>query len=397
MIRITDESRCCGCGACAAVCPVSCIEMKPKTLGAVFPYVDTRKCISCGKCDMVCPMQSTQLLRQTDFEQQVYAAYAENKDIRFLGSSGGVFGVLAKYLLSKGYKVYGAAFDSNMHLQCMPAEDERALAPLMKSKYLQSDLTRQFDQIKKDLEHEKKVLFVSTPCQVGALKNYLGKDYEGLISVDFLCHGVPSQAFFDQCIAYEDRQHKCKTLQYSFRSKITRGATPHYFTVKVEKKGRIKTVTKPYYKSVFYAFFQQYITLRESCYDCIFAEQNRVSDMTIGDFHTIEKYEPSVNRFEGISTVVINSPKGRQLFEDAKSRLWHKEFSLNKLMEDGVLFSEKTKRPDRRDVFVESYCKSDFDSFVKQNLPRKKYLIFGIYYVLPSCVRRIIKKICHIE
>ena len=177
MIKITNESQCCGCGACTAICPVSCIEMKLGTLGAVFPHIDEKKCISCRKCEIVCPMQSAQLLKRTDYTQQVYAAYAENANTRFSGSSGGVFGVLAQYLLSKEYKVYGAAFDSNMQLKCMAAEDECSLAPLMKSKYLQSDLAGQYIQIKKDLEQGKKVLFVSTPCQVAALKKYIGKDY----------------------------------------------------------------------------------------------------------------------------------------------------------------------------------------------------------------------------
>lgn len=397
MINIINENQCCGCGACTVVCPVSCIEMVPRTLGAVFPQVDTAMCINCGKCETVCPMIHAQLLKQADYKQQVYAAYAKNVDIRFSGSSGGIFGILAKHLLSLKYKVYGAAFDSNMKLQCTVAEDEASLKPLMKSKYLQSNLIDQYKQIQKDLESNKKVLFVSTPCQVAALKQYLRKEYDGLITVDFLCHGVPSQQLFDQCTAYEDRHHKCKTLTYHFRSKIAGGATPHYFTVQVEKNGKNKTITKLYYKSIFYAFFQQYMTLRESCYDCIFAEKNRVSDMTIGDFHTIEKYEPYINRFEGISTVIINTSKGEQLFESVKDCLWYREFSLRQLMEDGVLFCEKTKRPSGRDRFVESYNDSDFDVFVKQNLPRRKYTIFGIYYSLPKYIRTIIKKLCQIE
>ena len=216
------------------------------------------------------------------------------------------------------------------------------------------------------------------------------------VSVDFLCHGVPSQELFDKCRAYEEETSGRKVLSYQFRTKIPGGATPHYFTVETERNGRKKTVTKPYFRSVYYAFFQQYISLRESCYDCTFAERGRVSDITIADFHDIEKYEPSVNRFAGVSTVIVNTQKGRELFNSVKDTLWLREFSMEQLMADKVLFAEKTKRPARRDAFIESYEKADFETFVKQNRNKKRYAIYAVYYKLPKVLRAIVRKICHI-
>lgn len=397
MIAITEEKQCCGCGACNATCPVGCIEMVAGTLGAVFPIVDSEKCIRCKRCESVCPMLHAQSLKHSESEQQVFAAYAKDTSVRFSGSSGGIFGVLAKHLISKGYVVYGAGFDDNLKLRCMEAHNEAMLRPLLKSKYLQSDMSSQYKNIRKKLECGEQVFFVSTPCQAAALKRFLGRDYEGLIIVDFLCHGVPSQELFDKCLDYEERHHRYKILDYRFRTKIPKGATPHYFTVQVDKNGHYREITAPYFKSVYYAFFQQYISLRESCYDCIFSEQKRVSDLTIADFHDIEKYTPIINRFDGISTVIVNTEKGDRLLNCVKDELCYHPFVLDRLIADGVLFSQKTQRPARRDAFVEGYTHLDFDTFVRLNIPTAKYAVYGVYYKLPRRIRFLIRKLFNIE
>lgn len=379
-------------------CPVGCIEMRPATLGALVPHVDISKCVGCGKCEMVCPMLHTkQLKRHLTFQQAVYAVYAKNPKIRFMGSSGGVFGVLANHLIDQGYKVYGAGFTEDLKLVCKSAETETELEILMKSKYLQCSMSGQFAQIKSDLEKNRRVMVVLTPCMIAALKQYLGKVYNNLLTVDFLCHGVPSQKFFDQCVEYEDQRHRCKTRAYSFRTKIPNGVTPHYFTVEVEKNGKIKTVTKPYYKSAFYAFFQRYLTLRESCYDCVFSEQERCSDITIADFHRIEDYVKNINRFDGVSTVIVNTDKGSKVFDEVRGCFWLQEFSMQNLVEDGVLFSEKTKRPKIRDAFVESYNQRAFEDFVNDNTPTMKYFFYELYYGLPRILRDILKKLCNLK
>lgn len=398
MICIQEEKQCCGCGACKASCPVGCIEMKMGTLGALIPKVNISKCVDCGKCEKVCPMiHAEQLKKPSALQQEVYAAYARNPKIRFMGSSGGVFGVLANYLINQGYKIYGAGFSDNLKLVCTAAESEEELTPLMKSKYLQCDMSAQFEQIKTDLENNRLVMVALSPCMIAALKQYLGKAYENLLTVDFLCHGVPSQKFFDQCVAYEDQLHQCKTRGYSFRTKIPNGATPHYFTAEVEKNGEIKTVTAPYFKSAFYAFFQRYLTLRESCYDCVFSEKERCSDITIADFHRVGDYVENINRFDGVSTVIVNSEKGREIFESVKNHFWLREFPLQALIDDGVLFAEKTKRPKSRDDFVDSYNQLAFEEFVKCNTPSLKYFLYGLYYHLPRDVRNVLKKLCNLK
>ena len=397
MICIENERNCCGCAACAEVCPANCIMMIPGTLGAVYPKVNTDKCLQCEMCDEVCPMQHAEEMKKVPEHQTVYAAYSKDPQLRKAGSSGGIFGVLATILISQDYRVYGAGFDETLQLRCMWADNWQELKPLMKSKYLQSDLSNAYSQILKDLQQGRRVLFVSTPCQITALKRYLRKDYENLLTIDFLCHGVPSQIFFNRCKAYEEEKYGKRILSYSFRTKIPGGTTPHYFTLQTEKNGKKKIVTKPYFQSTFYAFFQKYITLRESCYDCTFSERGRVSDITIGDFHDIEKYVPDINRFEGVSTVIVNTPNGESLFECAKDQLWVRPFNMQQLMTDRVLFSEKTKRPAGRDQFADDYKNMEFHSFINRHLDKKRYVFFAVYYRLPKSVRTVLRRICHIK
>lgn len=397
MISITEERDCCGCAACVAVCPAECITMISGTLGAVLPQVDTDKCLQCGKCDTVCPMQHSEEMKKIPEQQPVYAAYSNNSQIRKCGSSGGMFGTIATQLISEGFRIYGAGFDEKLKLRCIYADTVEELEPLMKSKYLQSDLSGAYPQIQKDLQQGRKLLFVSTPCQVAALKRYLHKDYDTLLTVDFLCHGVPSQQLFDQCNGYEEKKGGYHMLAYAFRTKIPNGATPHYFTITIEKNGKTKTITKPYFRSAFYAFFQKYISLRESCYNCTFAERGRTSDLTIADFHDIEKYIPDINRFEGVSTVIVNTEKGKMLFNSIQDQLWYQPFDMEKLLSDKVLFSEKTKRPISRDRFIKDYEALEFHEFAGRHLDKKRYAICEVYYKLPKVLRAVAKRICHIE
>lgn len=393
MIEIHDENQCCGCGACAASCPQKCISMIPLTLGALFPSVDKNKCFHCNLCDTVCPIKNVDTLAiKKDIKQQAFAAYAEDETIRFNGSSGGIFQTLATHLLDAGFEVYGAAFDKQLNLHCVGVIRKEDLLPLCKSKYLQSELIDKFQEISDHLNEGSSILFVATPCQVAALKHFLKMDTDNLITVDFFCHGVPSQKFFDECKDYEDNKYSRKTIGYEFRTKIKGGVTPHYFTVVTEKNKKKYYSTCIYFKSIFYTAFQQYITLRESCYTCVFANRNRLSDITIGDFHEIEKYIPKVNRYKGISTVIINTSKGLCLWNEISSSLSIYPMNLEKLITDKVCFIGPTNRPKHRDAFISCYNSDGIESLDKKYLNQKKYIRHKIYYLLPEFVRRKIKE-----
>ena len=389
MIQILQERDCCGCGACSVVCPQNCITMQEGTLGHLFPSVDQTKCVGCGLCNRVCPMQVD--LTHCD-RQAAVAAFAKDATTRFEGSSGGMFGVFSKKLLANGYIVYGAAFDEDLKLQCMSANTEEELSPLYKSKYLQSDMTGGFKKIKEQLRAGKKILFVSTPCQVYALKSYLMEDYPNLLTVDFFCHGVPSQRFFNQCLAEEEKALGSKILRYGFRAKKKHGATPHYVALSYEKNGCEKNIVDYYFASPFYAIFQKYIDLRESCYNCRFAGRDRASDITMGDFHDIDRYIRGVNRFDGVSTVVLNTPKGYAMWDSCLEYVQVYPMDLEKLISDGQCFGNGTNRPARRDEFVDDYNKLETEALLRKWANPNAYRKQRIYYGLPKAIRQKLKK-----
>ncbi len=391
MIKILDEKKCCGCAACVNSCPQKCISMVEKTLGALIPTVDETKCVNCGLCERVCPMLHEDGANVGN--QQAFAAYSKSPAVREKGSSGGIFGVLAKRVIENGGVVYGAAFDEKLKLSCVPASDLGMLERLYKSKYIQSDLSDAFGTIEADLKSGKQVMVTATPCQVAAVKMYLGKTYDNLITVDFFCHGVPSQCFFDECIKFEDKKNNVKTVSYEFRSKVKNGSTPHYFTKIVEQNGKRKKKTDYYFKSPYYAAFQQYVTLRESCYTCQFAGRNRCSDLTIGDFHEIDKYQKGINRFDGVSTVITNTKLGKKMFETVSCDLEVFPMEIDRLIEDKTIFAGATPRPKHRDEFVKCYMQNGVEGLEKEFLGRKKYIKNQLYYDMPVGLRRVLKKI----
>lgn len=208
----------------------------------------------------------------------------------------------------------------------------------------------------------------------------------------FFCHGVPSQRFFNQCLAEEEKALGSKILRYGFRAKKKRGATPHYVALSYEKNGRQKDSIDYYFVSPFYAIFQKYIDLRESCYNCRFAGRNRASDITIGDFHDIDRYIQGVNRFDGVSTVVLNTPKGYAMWDSCLEYVQAYPMDLEKLISDGQCFGNGTNRPARRDEFVDDYNKLETEALLRKWANPNAYRKQQIYYGLPKAIRQKLKK-----
>lgn len=392
MILVNASKDCCGCGVCSAVCPVKAIKMSPDMYGFILPITDHEKCISCGKCEGTCPYINKYSV--PTYKQAAFAAYSKDPQVRFNGSSGGVFETLAKSIFGQdGGVVYGAAFDNDMHLKMRRVTNVRNLQPLLKSKYIQSDCSDCYKQILDDLKAGRKVLVCSTPCQIAALRNYLKNNYDNLFAVDFFCHGVPNQEFFNRCRSYVEQKNKIRILDYQFRAKIKSGATPHYYKLTYEKNGRKKQKTRLYFRSPYYMAFQKYIFLRDSCYSCKYADSNRASDITIGDFHSIDSYVKGINRFEGCSTIIINSIKGKLLFEQCGSALETWKMNLDELISNKDCFAGSTPEPPGREQFLADYCEMSFDSFAEKYMNPTKEWKKGIYYRMPSGFRKILKRI----
>jgi len=187
---------------------------------------------------------------------------------------------------------------------------------------------------------------------------------------------------------------KSSIVGYSFRTKIRSGSTPHYYSETIiDNKGRKREITDFYFKSPFYAFFQKYINLRESCYNCRFAGRNRASDITIGDFHDIDNYVSGINRFDGVSTVVINTQKGEKLWDICSEAIVKYPVDIDVLINDGICFGGGTERPKRRDEFLNDYQNMSMDELIHKWVDQKNYRKQELYYRLPNCVRQILKHV----
>ena len=189
MINITEKQNCCGCSACVQKCPKQCITLEVDSEGFLYPKVDVSGCIGCGICERVCPWINRPEPLQP---QEVFAVKNRNEEERMASSSGGVFIALAKKTLEKGGVVFGAVFDENWEVVHAYAETMESVRPMMGSKYLQSRIGSSYRDTERFLKEGREVLFTGTPCQVTGLHKFLQKEYSNLLSVDFLCHGVPS-------------------------------------------------------------------------------------------------------------------------------------------------------------------------------------------------------------
>ena len=216
---------------------------------------------------------------------------------------------------------------------------------------------------------------------------------DNLYLLDFFCHGVPSQIFFDKCREYIERRDGIKVKGYEFRSKVNKGASPHYYSLTYEKNGENVRSTYLYLEDPFYLGFQKYITLRDSCYHCPFGSGNHVGDLTLGDFHDIDKYIKGLNRFDGVSTVIINSNKGFKIWKAIKDSLEIYEIDINQLYSNHQIYTGGTKEPETREVFLRDLEMLPFDSVVKKWFNPKQEWKKAIYYRLPFPMRKILKAI----
>lgn len=317
---------CCGCNACKQVCPNSAISMKQDTEGFYYPYIDADKCVGCGLCEKVCPIKNVK--NKTDDVKKSYVAYTTNDEIRLRSSSGGIFTILAEYVLETGGVVVGAAFDDGwmVHHICITNKDE--LEKLRGSKYVQSRIENTFKDTKKFLGEGRKVLFSGTACQIAGLKEYLRKDYEGLYTVDVLCHGVPSSEVWNIYKENYIKEYNEEIEQIFFRKKDSGWKN---FTIELGFSNS-KAYKEIFFKDSFMRLFLSEICLRPSCYDCKFKKLERESDLTIGDCWGIENYMPEMDDDKGTSVIMIHSDKGIKLWKNITGLLNYKEAERDKAL-----------------------------------------------------------------
>lgn len=389
-IAILSKAQCTGCKLCGDCCPKSSISFEEDVEGFLYPVVNEVTCIDCGICSKICPVLNVVKNEKTITS---YAVYASMADVRKKGSSGGVFGLLADSVLKEGGRIWGAAFTEGLQLVHTKADNTEELIPLLKSKYIQSNLAGVYKQIKSDLRNGVRTMFCGTPCQVNALKNYVGNHGGNLILVDFVCHGVPSQNLFDKTIQWYEKKYNTKVEWFQFRYK-TEGGVKHPHSFALWRKNE-KVYVGLHYQFPYYFGFQKYITLRPSCYHCKWACPERSGDITLGDYWGIEKYVPHLNAKEGISMILCNTATGKIIMDSLMEEqvICVHELTLeNAIAENGCLSIPSVEKQERKEFF-KNLSEKSFDEVIKMHLTPKRKWIFDLYYGMPSCLRKIVRKV----
>ena len=310
-----DYEKCTGCGACVQRCPKRCISWTQREFGFRYPQIDKDACVNCGLCEKVCP---TDKALEVPVEQKVYAAVHKDTEVLAKSTSGGAFTAIADAVFAQGGIVYGAAMLDDMQVKHIRTTGKDDFEGLRSSKYLQSDTGTTYQMVEQDLKQGKFVLYSGTPCQIDGLKNFLGKDYETLYTVDIVCHGVGSQAYFDKYMDFaRERYGKIKALR--FRSKEYAGWSCGGVVVVVDSSDCLKKIPYRDFDNYYYSYFLSGDIYRKSCYSCKYANTNRVGDFTLGDYWGVEALNLPLQTENGCSLLLVNNQHAMQLLDEIES------------------------------------------------------------------------------
>ena len=360
-----NQYNCCGCTACENICPKQAISMQPDSLGFLYPKIDNDKCIDCGSCVRICKFTDG-LGNESKDLPIVFAVRSKNVKELCKSQSGAAFFELAKVFIQLGGVVYGASLESDFTVKHIKVTTLEGLDRLRMSKYTQSQLSGILQQVKADLQNGRNVLFSGTPCQISGLNAFIPeKNKMKLTTIDLVCHGVPSPFVWKKYIEYlEDKYGTVKGC--IFRDKKF-GWASHFETFSFSNG---KTMSTRIFRDLFY----DNLMLRYSCYECPFTNFNRVSDITIGDFWGWSKFSTQFNDNLGVSLVLINSEKGKYLFNAVKPYIQYIQSNANDCLQPQL------QHPSQKNPHREQF-EYDFEQKGFQYVARK-YGAIGFNYIV---------------
>ena len=347
-----NDTHCTGCSACVHICPVDAISMQYNTEGFLYPFVNNDKCIKCDKCSEVCQINGV-----TRFKAPTvcYAAWSNDEKIRLNSSSGALFYELSRYIIAHSGIVCGAAFVDDFKVQHIFIDKENDLYKLQGSKYVQSDLNNCFIKIKNFLINGKIILFSGTGCQIAGLKKFLNKEYNNLITVDIVCHGVPSPGVFKNYIN-ELKEKYGDFDRITFRDKNQGWNWDFYFTIYRRDKIIFREVVG---NNIFLTAFLRHYILRPSCHTCNFATVERCSDITLADFWNIKRTYIDLDDSKGTSLLLIHSVKGQKIIDNIQNNLGKfKELDIKFAFQSNANLIRPSPAHAHRQKFFDNYAKT---------------------------------------
>jgi coenzyme F420-reducing hydrogenase beta subunit len=383
MEKIIEKDKCTGCTACVNICPLNAITMKIDKEGFKYPEINKKKCTNCKICEKMCPIINKKINISIN---ECYAAYSNDKKNVETSSSGGIFNLIAKYIISENGIVIGAAFNDDNKLIHIPITCNEELYRIKGSKYIQSDLNNIFINIKENIDN-RKVLFVGTPCQVGGLKAFLKKEYENLVCIDLICHGVPSPKLFEKYIKELENDYSNHVIGYEFRDKSTGWEN---YSNKIIFENKMKSCLAK--KNEYMQLFLSDSTLRESCYNCNFKLGNKYSDITLGDFWGIKDVNIKMYNKLGVSAIIINSEKGKKLFNIIKKEITFDQCTLEDILKNNNSLKYSCNRPENRNYFYSDMYKNNILQLAKK-YKKKQGIIKSIYILIKIAIKKVINRV----
>ena len=382
MIKLCETEQCTGCGACVNICPEDCIEMISSDEGFDQPIIDYEKCISCKSCQKVCPVLNP-ISTDNTVSPKIYAAWNLDDKIRTTSTSGGMFSAIANYVIVKGGYVYGAVFDNDWNVYHKGVSTKEDIISMRGSKYVQSETGLIFREIQKKLDNENLILFSGTPCQIAGLYNFLGEKYSNLlITVDFVCHGVPSPKLFQIYLK------KLKKIYPDFEAINFRNPVKWEPQPLIKYRGKWQPIIRS--ANTYFKLFFVNFTLRESCYRCLYAQFPRISDLTIADFWGIGKNIPfEQDTSKGVNLLMVNSDKGERVMNSIKNNCFLEERTMKEASYKNRQLLSPAKRPLNRDSVYK-----DFESLSMDKM-EEKYL-FPTYPLKVVILKKLRQKLIDI-
>ena len=353
---LCKSEECCGCGACYNVCPQNCIEMTKDSEGFSYPIINNETCINCGMCEKVCPIINTVDISSVT---EVYAAKNKSSLLREHSSSGAVFPSLARWILDHHGYVCGAVYDDTFTVVHRISDKKEDIQKMCGAKYSQSDSWECFKNIKTFLSLGKLVLFVGTPCQTLGLKKYLGKEYQNLVTVDMICHGVPSPKVWKKYVQERNivDAPEVELIDIQLRNKDS-GWSKYNYSVKFEYENKMEYKVNQQ-EDKFIKGFTSNLFLRPSCSHCIFKGIERASDITLGDFWGIWNINPEFDDDRGVSLIMVHSEKGRLMWNNIKRDFESFSVDIHKAVEQNPSALIPSKEHDKREYFFQNIDASD--------------------------------------
>lgn len=362
MKEVLEKKQCTGCMACKNICPKKAIRMETEKDGFEYPKIDKQNCINCGLCKSVCPILNK--LKENNNEIEVYCCKNKNDEIRMKSSSGGIFTLIAEWILSQEGVVFGVKFNENMEAVHDYIETKKDLELFRGSKYLQSQINNNYQKVKMFLLENKKVLFTGTPCQIEGLLSYLGKEYDNLYTQDIICHGVPSPKVWKKYLEYVQTKMGDSIEKVNFRKKDLIGWKDYQVHYKYSKSNKYIHHNEDIYMKM----FLNNLILRKSCYNCNFKKVKRNSDITVADFWGIDKINPKFYDKKGISAILVNTPKGKEIFNNIKLNMEFSKQDINDIIKYNSCISKSANYNSAREEFFYDLDKENFQFLIDNYL-----------------------------